>query len=160
MGTKSPRKDYSPPPKTTKVVSEVKKNDRKGQSVPQREASKEVSFPKVPVRPELLRRLIKAKANLAELRNRALPYWGRMRPRFLKPFYRMLPKTILVRTKKPIGTRVHEDYCIIYTASLPRGLGWVRELLFSQSSLPQSCLRYLITLVISNCSRRRSNHEP
>lgn len=121
----------------------------------QKKTSTPKPFPKLPVKQKLVRQLYKCDLGKIPQEERELvkEYLPCAKSRFFKPLKSLLPRTILVRTHRPVGFPICGEYRVIYSYNLLLDrLGWMRELFFSPSSVPVSCLRYFARLLASNIS--------
>lgn len=107
------------------------------------------SFPKVPVRQTLVRRLVRNLHKSDSSRERG-------DRKLLRPprvecscdLRKVLPHTILLMTNKNIGTHLCDGFRLLFNnRSLAGHPRWIRELFYSPSSIPQSCLGVLHNLL-------------
>lgn len=99
-------------------------------------------FPRIPVKQALVRQLVRnEKKKLIPLGNRSSPLgltsWVKHSWTLIK---RELPHAILVKSNRKIGYPVQPGYRILYLRASPVHPTWIREIFFSPSSTPQSCL--------------------
>lgn len=108
-------------------------------------------FPKLPVRQKLVRDLVKNSSfqTSRRLRKTASKLLLDVEPGHSRNISIPLPRVILVKTQRNVGSPIAEGYKVLYSKGLLGRPSWVRELFYSQNSLPQSCLRQLLRFLKS-----------
>lgn len=129
-------------------------------SPPRVEKTPPMAFPKVPIRQTIVRQMVRnrMKGIPSPLRENAKECFPFAMPGYCAALKRYLPSIILLKTNKSIGVPICEGYRILYSAGLAGRPRWVRELFFSPSSTPHSCLRKLSSfLESSHISRQKTS---
>lgn len=100
-------------------------------------------FPRIPVRQTLVRQLVKNSNTTSSLGTGGKISSRLPRAKCSCDLRKVLPHTLLLKTNQRVGTPICEGYRLLYNRNLASRPRWMRELLYSPSSIPQSCLGVL-----------------